>query len=114
MTKATLSRPRCHLQLETLEDRLAPSADMVIQWNDVMRDAVRTAGTAATSATRIMAITQAAVYDSVNALDRTHEVLPGRRPGPPEGVAGSGRRGGGAPGPDRLVPGPGRARSTPS
>lgn len=74
MTK-TLPRPRCHLQLETLEDRLVPSADMVIQWNDVLRDAVRTAGTPATAASRIMAITQAAVYDSVNALDRTHEVL---------------------------------------
>lgn len=37
----TLSRPRCHLQLDTLEDRLAPTADMVLQWNDVMRDAIR-------------------------------------------------------------------------
>jgi len=37
----TLSRPRCHLQLDTLEDRLAPTADMVIQWNDVTRDAIR-------------------------------------------------------------------------
>ena len=34
MTK-TLPRPRCRLQLEPLEDRLAPSADMVIQWNDI-------------------------------------------------------------------------------
>ena len=73
MTK-TLPRPRCHLQLETLEDRLAPSADMVLQWNDVTRDAIRTAGTAATFGSRILAITHAAVYDSVNALDRTHEV----------------------------------------
>ncbi len=73
MTK-TLPRPRCRLQLETLEDRLVPSADMVLQWNDILRDAVRTAGTPATCGSRIMAITQAAVYDSVNALDRTHEV----------------------------------------
>ena len=67
-------RPRCHLQLETLDDRLVPSADMVIQWNDFTRDAIRTANTAANMGSRILAITQAAVYDSVNALDRTHEV----------------------------------------
>ena len=35
---------------------------------------VRTAGTPGPAIGRIMAITQAAVYDSVNALDRTHEV----------------------------------------
>src|SRR5262245_36010022 len=70
----TLSRPRCRPQLETLEDRLTPSADMVIQWNDVLRDTVRTAGSPPTILSRNMAITQAAVYDAVNALDRTHEV----------------------------------------
>jgi hypothetical protein len=46
---------------------------MVIQWNDILRDAIRTAGTSATAASRIAAITHAAVYDSVNALARTHE-----------------------------------------
>jgi hypothetical protein len=60
--------------VEPLEDRLVPSGDMVIQWNDIMRDAIRTAGTSATAASRVGAITHAAVYDSVNALDRTHEV----------------------------------------
>src|SRR5262245_52225784 len=70
----TLSRPRCRPQLETLEDRLTPSGDMVIQWNDILRDAVRTAGSPPTFASRNMAITQAAVYDAINALDRTHEV----------------------------------------
>src|SRR5688572_10690002 len=73
MTK-TLSRPRCRPQLENLEDRLTPSGDMVIQWNDILRDAVRTAGSPPTVASRNMAITQAAVYDAVNALARTHEV----------------------------------------
>src|SRR5262245_37933128 len=70
----TLSRPRYRLQLEALEDRLAPAADVVIQWNDVLRDAVRTAISPPTVASRNMAITQAAVYDAVNALDRTHEI----------------------------------------
>jgi hypothetical protein len=72
----TLPRPRCHPLLESLEDRLVPSADldMVLQWNGVTRDAIRTAGTSAPVASRLLAITQAAVYDAVNALDRAHEV----------------------------------------
>src|SRR5262249_50963769 len=65
---------RCRPRLEALEDRLAPSADMVLQWNGLARDAIRTAGTPAPAASRILAIMHAAVYDAVNALDRTHEV----------------------------------------
>src|SRR5262245_61890290 len=70
----TLPRPRCRPLLEALEDRLTPSGDMVLQWNDAALTAVRTAGTPAPAASRILAITHAAVYDAVNALDRTHEV----------------------------------------
>ena len=70
----TLPRPRCLLRLEALEDRLVPSVDMVLLWNGVTRDAIRAAGTSAPAASRILAITHAAVYDAVNALDRTHEV----------------------------------------
>ena len=72
----TLPRPRCRLLLEALEDRVVPSVDldMVLQWNGVTRDAIRAAGTNAPAASRILAITHAAVYDAVNALDRTHEV----------------------------------------
>lgn len=66
-------RTRSHLHVEPLEDRLVPSADMVLQWNELMRDTVRITATSATYATRIMAIANAAMYDSVNALDRTHE-----------------------------------------
>ncbi len=69
----TPSRTRSLLQVESLEDRLAPSADMVIEWNNIARDAVRIGATPATAVSRIFAITQAAVYDSVNALARTHE-----------------------------------------
>jgi membrane-associated phospholipid phosphatase len=64
----------CRLGLEQLEDRLVLSSDMVIQWNDILLDAVRTASTPPPAASRIMAITHAAVYDSVNALARTHQV----------------------------------------
>jgi hypothetical protein len=73
MAKVTF-RPRNRLHLEALENRLTPTADMVLQWNDILRDAVRTASSPPTAASRNMAITQAAVYDSVNALARTHEV----------------------------------------
>jgi hypothetical protein len=71
----SVTLPFARLRLEALEDRLVPSGDMVIQWNDILRDAVRTASSPPTFASRNMAITQAAVYDAVNALDRTHEVL---------------------------------------
>ena len=74
MVKVT-PRPRCRLQLDALEDRLTPVADMVVQWNEIARAAVLTAGTPGPAVARVMAITQAAVYDSVNALDRSHEVL---------------------------------------
>src|SRR5262245_16303007 len=70
----TLPRPRCCPRLEALEDRLTPSADMVLQWNGLARDAIRATGTPAPAASRILAITHAAVYDAVNALDRSHEV----------------------------------------
>src|SRR5262249_41645928 len=70
----TLPRPRCRPRLEALEDRLTPSVHLVLQWNEFARDAIRPAGTAAPAASRILAITHAAVYDAVNALDRAHEV----------------------------------------
>ena len=73
MVKAP-SRYRSPLQVETLEDRLVPSGDMVIQWNNILRDTVRIGGTPAPAVSRIFAITQAAIYDSVNALARTHDV----------------------------------------
>ncbi len=72
---ATADRPRSRLQVETLEDRLTPTADLVLQWNELLWDSVRATATPAPFATRIAAITHAAVYDSVNALTRTHEPL---------------------------------------
>ena len=37
----TLPRPRCQLQLEALENRVVPTADMVLQWNETLRETVR-------------------------------------------------------------------------
>jgi membrane-associated phospholipid phosphatase len=70
-SRAKANRRLC---LESLEERRVLSADMVLQWNEILLEAVRTAGTPPPVAARIMAITHAAVYDAVNALDRSHEV----------------------------------------
>jgi hypothetical protein len=51
------------------------AADMVLQWNEILLDAVRTDRTAPPIASRAMAIVHAAIYDAVNAIDRTHEVF---------------------------------------
>lgn len=59
------------LTVELLEDRCVPTADMVLQWNDVMLDAIRQANAPPPVASRIMAISQLAVYDAVNSIDRS-------------------------------------------
>ena len=62
------------LRFERLEHRKLLAADLVLTWNDVMLDAVRVDSTAPPKAARAMAIVQTAIYDSVNAIDRTHAV----------------------------------------
>src|SRR5882724_13597026 len=56
-------------------DSAAGSADEVIQWNKTLLTIVRTAGAqpATVHPTRSFAIMHAAVYDAVNAIDKTHE-----------------------------------------
>lgn len=68
--------------LESLEDRLAPSSDAVIQWNDVLLDAIRQDGTAPPLAARNMAIVHVAIYDAVNAIFQTHQPYAFTRGGP--------------------------------
>ncbi len=58
--------------VEALEDRLLMSADAVIQWNNLALDAIRAEKTAPPIAARNLAILHTAIYDSVNAIDRTH------------------------------------------
>ena len=50
------------------------AADLVLQWNDIALDSIRTASTPPPRASRALAIVHAAIYDAVNAIDRTHEV----------------------------------------
>jgi hypothetical protein len=65
-------RPR-RLSLETLEPRSLMVADMVLEWNDIALAAFRTASTPPPIASRALAIVHTAIYDSVNAIERTHE-----------------------------------------
>jgi len=53
----------------------APSTDPVIQWNRTLLTIVRTPGAqpATIHPTRSFAMLHAAIYDAVNAIDRTHE-----------------------------------------
>jgi hypothetical protein len=59
------------LRVEPLEDRCLLSADVVLEWNQLALDAIRQTNANPLLASRALAITQAAVYDSVNAIDRS-------------------------------------------
>src|SRR5882762_10300410 len=61
----------CRPQLESLEDRCLLSANVVLEWNQLALDAIRQTNAIPPAASRALAITQAAVYDSVNAIDRS-------------------------------------------
>jgi membrane-associated phospholipid phosphatase len=69
-------RARCRLRLEPLEDRCTPAANVVIEWNQVLLDTFK-AGLvpAGPAATRDAAIVHAAIYDAVNAIDRSYTPL---------------------------------------
>ena len=60
-------------QFESLETRHLLAADMVLQWNEVLIDAIRIDKTAPPTAARAMAIVQTAVFDAVNSIDRRPE-----------------------------------------
>src|SRR5262245_3744465 len=63
--------PACRPGLEPLEDRSLLSADVVLEWNQLALAAIRQTNANPLLASRALAITQAAVYDSVNAIDRS-------------------------------------------
>ncbi|HYT94495.1 MAG TPA: LEPR-XLL domain-containing protein [Gemmataceae bacterium] len=66
-------RPR--LSVEPLEDRCLLSADVVLEWNQLLLNAVKANGVAPFAFSRDAAIVHAAVYDAVNAIDRSHTPL---------------------------------------
>ncbi|RLS56859.1 MAG: phosphatase PAP2 family protein [Planctomycetota bacterium] len=55
--------------VNTLEDRKMLSADVVMQWNEVMLDAIRDVKPAPPVASRAMAIVSTAVFDAVNSIE---------------------------------------------
>ena len=48
------------------------SADVIIDWNNVMLEAIRVDAMNAIRASRVMAMTHTAIYDAVNSIDDTH------------------------------------------
>jgi membrane-associated phospholipid phosphatase len=61
------------LSVETLEDRCLPSANVVLEWNQLALQAIGQARLNPVVTSRALAITQAAVFDAVNAIDRSFE-----------------------------------------
>src|SRR5205823_5309469 len=62
------------LRVEALEDRSLPSAAFVLDWNDLVVDVQRLRNQGNQQAARALAMMGVAVYDSVNAINPTHEV----------------------------------------
>jgi PAP2 superfamily len=63
------------LNLQPLEDRSVPSAAFVPEWNDLLVDVQRLRAQGNPPSARALAMMNAAIYDSVNAVDPTHEVF---------------------------------------
>jgi hypothetical protein len=64
---------RSVLSVEPLEDRFLPSANAVLEWNQLALHAIGQARVSPVVASRALAIAQAAVYDAVVAIDRSFE-----------------------------------------
>jgi uncharacterized protein (TIGR03118 family) len=63
------------LSIESLEDRCLPAADVVLQWNQAVLQAIRNDKPTIGFVTRDLAIVQTAIYDAVNAIDHTFGVF---------------------------------------
>jgi hypothetical protein len=67
-------RPRPRLGVEPLEDRSLPSATFILDWNQLLLDVQQVRGQGNQQSARALAMMNAAVYDSVNAVSPTHTV----------------------------------------
>src|SRR5262245_19679149 len=67
-------RQACRLRLEPLEHRLVPSANVVLQWNEVLVQTLLTPGAqpASIPVSPSPAIMHAAIYDAVNSIDGSY------------------------------------------
>jgi uncharacterized protein (TIGR03118 family) len=68
-------RPSRRPGVESLEERCLLSADVVLQWNQAVLDAVRNDRPTIGFVTRDLAIVQTAIYDAVNAIDHIGTVF---------------------------------------
>lgn len=68
--------------VEPLESRFLMAADAVIEWNDVLLDAIRVQRTAPPYAARNMAIVHTAVFDAVNSIEQDYQPYLVGRKGP--------------------------------
>ncbi len=71
--RAVGSRDGFRPRLEPLDDRCLPSANVVLEWNQLALHAVGQARVSPVVASRALAITEVAVYDSVAAIDGSFE-----------------------------------------
>jgi hypothetical protein len=61
------------LRVEQLEDRCLLSGNVILEWNQLALDAIRATKSNPLVSSRALAITQAAVYDSVVAIDQSFD-----------------------------------------
>ena len=83
-------RPGCRLQLDRLEDRLVPSADLILDWNEILLQSLANQPPRVPLA-RNMALVHTAMFDAVNSIDRSfepyHVQVPGSRAASMEAAA---------------------------
>ena len=94
------------LHVEPLEDRLLLASDMVLRWNEVLLEAIRVDRTAPPLAARDMAIVHVAIYDAVNAIEKTYEPYAVDPRGKNGAFARGGQCGGSPSGARGTIPGP--------
>src|SRR5262249_3950763 len=71
-TRAAGHRAGARPRLEPLDDRCLLSADVVLEWNQVLLDTLKADRVLPLFFAREAAIVHAAVYDAVNAIDRSY------------------------------------------
>ena len=74
-TRAAGRRARSRPRLEPLDDRCLLSADVVLEWNQVLLDTLKADRLLPLYFAREAAIVHEAVYDAVNAIDRSYTPL---------------------------------------
>ena len=88
----------------TPPDRVEDRDDAVLLWNETALQAIKEDRTPPPVAARNLAILHAAIYDAVNAIDRTHTVYHVDAAAPAGASMEAAAAGGGAPRPDAALP----------